>query len=352
MHVICIHKLTALGALVALLTYLITKRIWGRRIGWLAGGMAALYPPLVLLSRDLVSESLFIALALVAILFVLNFRRSGGAVRWAAGAGAVCGLAALTRNTGIVLVIPIALGVWTARPLLRPRSLAAPATAVLCAALVVAPWAIRNSSVFDRFVPFGTAAGIAAAGTYNPASYRDGATHGAWRDPQIVPRFTHLFATPGLDEAAIDSRLRRAASDFAWQHPGYVAETFGWNLIRMFEIADGSVVDARGDPVDERGIGSADPTAERVGLGIAVLLAMIGAFALVRDGRRRDDRPPRLPRGPAFLWLTPIAMILVAAPLAGLPRYRLPADPFLLILAAIGATWAWSGLSERRGAKR
>jgi hypothetical protein len=35
-------------------------------------------------------------------------------------------------------------------------------------------------------------------------------------------------------------------------------------------------------------------------------------------------------------------MILVATPIAGLPRYRLPADPFLLILAAIGLTWAWS----------
>jgi hypothetical protein len=34
-------------------------------------------------------------------------------------------------------------------------------------------------------------------------------------------------------------------------------------------------------------------------------------------------------------------MIVVSAPFAGLPRYRLAADPFLLILAAIGLTWLW-----------
>jgi len=51
------------------------------------------------------------------------------------------------------------------------------------------------------------------------------------------------------------------------------------------------------------------------------------------------DRPPRIPQGPLFLWLVPILMILAAAPIAGLPRYRLPADPFLLILAAIGLVW-------------
>jgi len=76
----------ALGALSVLLLYLITRRIWGRRVGLVAAALAAVFPPLVLLSRDLVSETLFIALMLGALLCVLNFRRSGGALRWAAAA--------------------------------------------------------------------------------------------------------------------------------------------------------------------------------------------------------------------------------------------------------------------------
>jgi hypothetical protein len=47
-------------------------------------------------------------------------------------------------------------------------------------------------------------------------------------------------------------------------------------------------------------------------------------------------------------------MILAAAPVSGVPRYRLPADPFVLILAAIGVVWIVDWLRTaraRRGAR-
>jgi hypothetical protein len=50
--------------------------------------------------------------------------------------------------------------------------------------------------------------------------------------------------------------------------------------------------------------------------------------------------------------LVPILMVLVAVPIAGLPRYRLPADPFLLILAAIGLAWLWDRRPEGSVAPR
>lgn len=339
-----------LGALTVLLLYLIAKRIWGRRIGLTAAAMAAVFPPLVLLSRELWSESLFIALELGAILCVLNFRRSGGALRWAVAAGVLCGVAALTRNTALALLICIPLGTWTMRPLFRPRALLAPALVLACAALAIAPWALRNEARFGRFVPLTTSAGITAAGVYNSTSYDEADTHGAWRDPQIVPRFTPLFVEAGPDEADVDATLRREARKFAWAHPGYVAEVFAWNVIRMFELAGGSVVDRGGQALEGRGIGAADPAAERAGLAIAAMLALLGAFALARSTSRKAGGPPRIPRGPLFLWLVPILMIVATALLNGLPRDRLPTDPFLLILAAIGFTWLWDRLRPQSGA--
>lgn len=331
----------ALGALSVVLVYLIAKRIWGRRIGLIAAALAAVFPPLVLLSRDLVSETLFIPLELTALLCVLNFRRSGGELRWALAAGALCGIAALTRNAGFALMLPVVLGVWTSRPRLRAASALAPLLAISCAVVVVTPWIVRDAAEFGQFVPVTTSAGIASAGTYNEASRRDSETHGAWRTPQIVPEFAPLFETPGLDEAEVDERLRRAARDFAWEHPGYVVETSAWNLLRLFEVVGGSVVDAQGEIVDDRGIGSAVSTAERVGIAIAIILALVGVIAMVRSKPEDDDQPSRIPHGPLFLWLVPILMLLIAAPIAGLPRYRLPADPFLLMLAAIGVAWLW-----------
>ena len=107
----------------------------------------------------------------------------------------------------------------------------------------------------------------------------------------------------------------------------------------MFELAGGSVVGLHGEEVNIRGIGSADPLAERIGLGIAVVLAALGVFAIGRSHGPAGGR--RIPGGPIFLWLVPILLILVSAPINGLPRQRTPVDPFILILAAIGLAWLW-----------
>ena len=339
-----------LGAAVVALLYLIAKRVWGRRVALMTAALAAVFPPLVLLSRELLSESLFIVFELGAILCVLEFRRSGRLLRWSVATGLLCGLAMLTRPNGLVLTVPIVLGLWTLRPRLRLASLTAPAVCLLCALVTITPWVVRDAVEFGRLVPVTTSSGFAVVGVYNEASYRNGDA-GAWRNPQAIPSFKPLFTTPGIDEATVDVTLRGEARDFAWEHPGYVAEAVGWNLLRMFEIVGGSVVDKKGDPIYERGIGSAVPGSERLGLAIVVALAAVGAFALLGPWSANGGKLPRVPRGPLFLWLVPILMLVATLPLAGLPRYRLLLDPFLLILAAIGLAALWDRRPRARVAQ-
>jgi 4-amino-4-deoxy-L-arabinose transferase-like glycosyltransferase len=336
-----------LGALAVLLLYLIVKRIWGRRIALVAAVLAALFPPLVLLSRDLLSESLFVALELGTVLCVLEFRRSR-ALRWAVLAGLLGGLAALTRNPGPALAIPVIVGLWVFRPRLSWRAAAAPMLALLCMALTVLPWTVRNAIDFGRLVPVTSGTGFAMAGTYNELSFNDEDHPASWRTPRIVPEYEPLFATHGIDEGTLDANLRSRAISFALDHPAYVAKVTGWDLLRMFEISSGSVVGLYGEEVNIRGIGSADPLAGRIGLGITVALALIGGSAIVRSRRRTTSSRRPIPGGPLFLWLVPILLLVVSAPINGLPRQRIPIDPFILILAAIGLTWLWDG----RGAGR
>ena len=327
-----------LGAVAVLLLYLLVLRIWGRRVALVAALAAAVFPSLVLLSRDLLSEQLFIALELGAALCVVESRAARRGLGWAAAAGLLCGLAALTRNPGAALAVPILLGLWRRQPGAGWSPLVPPAVGLLCILLALVPWTVRNWEDFGRLVPVSTSSGFGLAGTYNGVSMDDQEHPGAWRTPVIVPEYRQLFAVDGVDEGTLDATLRRESVSFAWDHPGYALETSGRNLLRLFELSDDSVVGRQSALVTQRGIGSNVTLSERIGLGVAIVFAALGVAALLRR---------RFPRGPGFLWLIPVLTVAVAAPIAGLPRYRVPADPFLLILAALGVIWAWEEAGAR-----
>src|SRR5829696_570316 len=60
-----------LGVLAVALVFVIARRLWDRTVGLLAAGVMPVAPPLVYLSASLMSEPLFIALELAAVLAVI-----------------------------------------------------------------------------------------------------------------------------------------------------------------------------------------------------------------------------------------------------------------------------------------
>src|SRR4051812_41146548 len=121
-----------LGVLTVLLVAAVAERLWSRRGALGAPAVTALFPPPLLVNASLLSESLFVPLALAVLLATLQYRRSGAA-RWALAAGVLCGLAALTRVNGLVLVVAAAAGMWGGPPRWSARALAAPAVVVAAA---------------------------------------------------------------------------------------------------------------------------------------------------------------------------------------------------------------------------
>lgn len=306
-----------LGALTVALLGLLALRVWGGRAALAAMALAAVYPPFLVLSGSLLTENLFLPLVLAALLAALHGAEAGdGRLRWALLAGALAGLAVLTRANGALVLVPLVLAVWGV-PRVSRRGLAAPVAVVVAAVVVVAPWTVRNAAVFDAFVPVSTQAGFTAAGTYNDFTRAQDEYPGAWRPPTFDSRLGPLFSS-GLDEAELESRLSSESVSYALDHPGYVAEVAVRNALRMFHLGgwgyDRAIAGDRNGPEL--------PAAGFVLFYALVVLALAGACL------------PEARRAPRWLWLTPVLFASVVL-IAGFVRYRAPIDLFIVLLAAI-----------------
>jgi 4-amino-4-deoxy-L-arabinose transferase-like glycosyltransferase len=322
-----------LGTLTVLLVYLLARELSDRRVARVAAGLAALFPPLVMLGAGFLSEQAFLPLELGALLAAIAFRRSPRALRWALLAGALCGLAALTRPVGAVLLVPVAIALWGSRRRL------APVAALAVAALVIAPWTVRNAVQLHAFVPISTTGGPTAAGTYNRDADTPGPTYALWRPPQFVGEFKALLHG-SLDEAELNGRFTALSRSYAFHHPGYVVAVTAYNSMRLFDVGPGHTLATR-TFYTEMGVPRSLRRLTSVSVWIVVALALLGVVAM----RRRFGWRHR------FVWLAPLLLLVTVVPITGGERFRAPLDPFLVILAAaalVAAAGRVSGFSGTR----
>lgn len=322
-----------LGTLAAGLVGVIARQLWGRRIGRLAFGIAAVAPPMVVLSTALVSEALFVPVVLGALAAALRARRSEHPLRWSLLAGGLCGLAALTRTNGAILVLPLALAVWSARPRWRWRALRAPVVLVVAAVLAVAPWTIRNALVLHAFVPVSDEVGYTLAGTYDQASRQDTHWPAVWKEAEhgASPEYAPIVAaavTHAWNEVELGRRLERQALREIAADPGYVAEVALYNSLRIFHLGE---LDFAVANLHDSGIQRVPAWLAIYGFYPLALLALAGALT------RRARRAPR------WLWLFPL-LLAATVLVTGFVRFRAPIDPFLAMLAAL----ALARLGQRR----
>jgi 4-amino-4-deoxy-L-arabinose transferase-like glycosyltransferase len=322
-----------LGTLAVALTGLIAARIWGRRVGMLALGIAACAPSVVVMSTSLISEALFVPLVLAAVAAALEARRSSRPLRWAIVTGGLIGAAELTRTNAVVLLPPLAFAVWTARRGGGVRALLLPSAVVAAAVLTVAPWTVRNWLVFHAFVPVSTEVGYTLAGTYNLASRADHHWPAVWKEAEHGASTEYgeiLFyaSTQRWDERRLDDHLLAAATADIRRDPAYVLKVGVWNAIRMFHLGelDFAVANLR-----DTDIPRLPALVEIYGFYPLAILALAGIGT------------NRVRRAPLWLWLVPLCLATTIF-VTGFIRFRASIDPFLVMLAAL----AVAALLERR----
>lgn len=319
------------GAATVGLIGLLALALWGAAPAVVAAGLAAVYPPFLLMESSLTSETLFLALVLASLLAIVRHRHSRR-LRWAIAAGALAGLAALTRSNGLLLLIPIVLAAATAAQT-RSRCAVAAVAALAAAIVLVAPWTTRNALKLDAFVPISTQAGYGLAGAYNDAAREDPVHPTAWRPPAADPSYRAIIEDPDLGEAQVDRRLRAEARDFILDHPAYVAETAFDNSLRLLVLQDPEL---ERTGASDLGMNPTLAQASSYSFYAVALLALAGLTA------------PAARRTPLFVWLTPALLLLSTVFIAAWTRYRIPADPFIVLLAALGVLQLAAAVKRRR----
>lgn len=309
----------ALGTVTVALVGLVAWEALGPLVGLIALGLAAIYPVLIELSGTLVAENLMTALILAAVYAVLRARRSSRPYGWIAAAGALTGLATLAHVNSVVLLAPLLAGALSVR-----RTFSSPVVLVVCWALVLVPWTIRNSDQLHRFVPVTDETGITLVGTYNRASAANPRVPYKWRIYYRIPGERRLIRRTGqMTEPELSSRLESQALHYIGAHPLSPLAVLWHNSLRLLELEGSFAWQASASAID-----LPDSTA-RIGVfsfWALCLLALVGLITL----------PVR--RAPIWLWAVPVLLWISAALFnAETPRFREPVDPFLVLSAACAA---------------
>jgi 4-amino-4-deoxy-L-arabinose transferase-like glycosyltransferase len=313
------------GAGVVLLIGLLGCEVAGARAGLIAAGVAAVYPNLWVNDGLLLPETLAALATAAALLFTYRLIRQPG-WRYAACLGGACALGTLSRGELVLLVPLLALpAILMIKDLTWSRRLGIAGIVVLAAAVIVAPWQAFLLHRFERpvFISYGDAGVIAGANC--DATY-SGFLTGFWLGlcrPEQEAREPSVAA----------EKKRNVGRDYIRDHldrlPVVVAARLGrlWGAYRPFQMAEFSVAEGR------------PQWASLAGWWLFWPLFALAAAGVVILGRRSVQ---------VFPFLAPLLIVtLVAAAFYGLIRFRVPAEPAIVVLAAVALDAAYVRLRSR-----
>lgn len=308
-----------LGAVTIALTWLLARRLFGVRLALVAAFVVAVYPLAWQFEEMLYPESLAtpLTLALLILIFTGPLTR-----RRAMLFGLTLAIALYVRPTSEFVVLG-ALVTWCVRAGWR-RGLSLTLISVVTAAVVIAPWTIRNAIVMHGFVPI-SMQDAALYGTFNPTSANDPVFPYAWRTEP--PNVRNLFdPRHPLPDVVLRSRLIHAGTSYISAHPASLLEAFFWNgLSRLWDIR------GRSRSLQEVHFEGRSRLVTNIGLDMYDVLLPLALVGLWRARRRR-----------ALVWgilAVALAASIVFTVDSG-TRYREPLEPLIALLACAGVLGA------------
>lgn len=307
-----------LGTIGVLLLASLSREAAGDRAAAICAWLAAVYPPLVWMPAYVLSEALYLPLALVCALLLAiaaSDDRPAGTTGTArihlhpsVTAGLAAGAGALVRP-GMLVFLPIA-ALWLA----RRRRISLALAFGIAATLVIAPWTVRNLRHYGRFVLIASEGGVTFWTGNHPLARGEGdlAANPDLKRAEVAFRAAH----PGLTAEELEPLYYRDAL-------GHIRNDPGWWLTLVVRKAFYTVV-----PIGPSYTLHSTKYLVATVVPYAMLapLAIAGVIVI-----RRSGRPPE------SLYLLAASVVLTSLIFFPQERFRLPVIDPLLILGAASA---------------
>lgn len=355
-----------LTAYAVALVYLIGARYFARGVAVCAALLYMLDPTVVLHTWLALSEPLFMALFLSAVWVMTTYMRQRLLMFLAAGV--LLGIATLVRPVGVyVAPIVAGMGAYTYWPDKRRMGIAF--LAVVCAALVVImPWMIRNGRLSGHL-------SVSSIGTYNLFYYNIPQFEAQRTGKSVADVQQAFFAQIGQSDSYALRSFTYQPQEAAIVHAALFAHPFQYGVFHILKTAPFFF---------STSIGSFTRQLHNLGILAGEAPPAVNVTALLLGGHMREAVSYLVSDGLALLerlfwlcaWLLALyagwvylrtrrlhagwvlgallfigAFALLTGPVAT-PRYRIPVEPFLFLLAAEAARGIVNRVHERLTAHR
>ena len=306
------------GLFAVFLIGLLGRELVGDRTGLIAAGIAAVYPYLWINDGLIMSEAFAAAAVTGALILTLRLCKRPTLGR-ALALGAVCGLAALARAE-LVLLAPL-LGLplfWAFRSKPWSRRFAIVGSIAVGTAILIGPWIAYNFSRFDEPTFLSTNDGTAML-----ASNCDNVFWGPSTGLTYLKGCIPVKAPPG-DQSVVSRIYRDRAFDYVSLRKKRAAVVLlarigrDWSFFRPVDMLAWNQREGRASWITGLGLFFYYP----------LLLLAIGGIVVLK--RRRTRQWPLL--------IPPVIVTLGSVLAYGQTRFRVPAEPTIVVLAAVALT--------------
>ena len=296
-----------LGAFIAVLIAVIGKRTGNIGVGAIAGIVWAIYPMGVFIAGLTYPTTLVTVLLACGVLCLVSDTGNHTGTANVALAGLLFGLAALTKPIvlGTIVFIVLWLLSWK-----RPGRMMLTSVFIVAVLAALTPWTVRNAYVYDRLVP------IEARGLETVVPWADKPASDNKRGNEIWLKVSRMAERMPSEFFYFFELYPRRVNLLKQEHrdnahrklPNFVKHTsLGSNLVNAVSI---------------------------VSVGSIFVFALIGIRAIWRE---RDKR-----RELSLFVLMVMSFALGYATSWGKIRYRIPVDPYIIILSAWGVMYVWN----------